>query len=139
MMITPRLTTVLGLALTGVMSLSACAGNADSLTLSPAAEQGRQISNARGCGACHGTSGQGGIGPPFAGLFGSTVELDDGSTVVADRQYLIESIKQPDAKKVDGYVLAMPTNRLTDDEIDLVITYIEALASLAAPARGAAP
>ena len=70
------------------------------------------------------------------GLFGSSVELADGSTVIADREYLIESIKDPAAKQVAGYRLPMPTNRLTDDEIDQVIAYIEALAT---PSDGSNP
>ena len=59
-----------------------------------------------------------------------------GSSVTADRAYLIESIKQPAAKQVDGYGLPMPTNLLTDDQIDRVIVYIEALA---APSGGSTP
>lgn len=133
-MTTPRPTNILAIIAIGVaMSLSACAANENRLTLSPAAEQGRSIANSNGCGACHGTSGEGGVGPDFVGLSGSTVQLADGSSVTADRAYLVESIKEPGAKLVDGYGLPMPTNRLTDDEIDRVITYIEALA---APSEG---
>ena len=55
---------------------------------------------------------------------------------MADRQYLIESIKEPAAKKVDGFRLPMPTNRLTDDEVERIVTYIEELAQ---PAEGANP
>lgn len=133
-MIVPRHTNMLGLLAFGaVLLLPACAANSARSTLPPAAEQGRSIANANGCGACHGTSGEGGVGPDFVGLSGSTVQLADGSSVTADRAYLVESIKEPGAKLVDGYGLPMPTNRLTDDEIDRVITYIEALA---APSEG---
>ncbi len=140
MMTKPRLSTVVGaLALVGTLSLSACAANdsgAPAIDLSPAAARGNTLARASGCGACHGANGEGGVGPTFVGLFGSNVELADGSTVVADREYLIESIKQPAAKKVAGYRLPMPTNRLSDDEIDQILTYIEALAT---PTDGATP
>lgn len=140
MMTTPRLSTVVGvLALVGTLSLSACAANdsgAAAIDLSPAAARGHTLARANGCGACHGANGEGGVGPTFVGLFGSPVELTDGSTVVADREYLIESIKQPAAKKVAGYRLPMPTNLLSDDEIDQILTYIEALAT---PTDGATP
>ena len=132
-----RHTNILAIIAVGAaMLLPACAANSSRLTLSPAAEQGRSIANSNGCGACHGTSGEGGVGPDFVGLSGSTVQLADGSSVVADRDYLVEAIKDPGAKQVDGYGLPMPTNRLTDDEIDQVIVYIEALA---APSGGSTP
>ena len=140
MMPTPRLHVILSvLALSAGLSLSACGSNgsgADAVELSAAAREGRSISNSNGCGACHGTDGQGGVGPPYTGLYGSTVELDDGSSVIADDEFLIESIKDPAAKQNAGYSLPMPTNQLTDDEIDRVIAYIRELAT---PAEGDTP
>ncbi len=140
MMTAPRHTTVLGLLAFGAtLLLPACGGDSTQSALPPAAEEGRSIAKSNGCGSCHGSSGQGGVGPAFVGLFGSVVQLDDGSSITADRAYLLESIKQPGAKKVDGYRLPMPTNRLTDDEIDRVITYIEALATTAEPREANTP
>jgi len=131
MMPTPRPSARIGaLALAGALALTACAADssgADAIPLSPEAAAGRTLSRSSGCAACHGTNGQGGVGPTFVGLFGSTVTLDDGTTLVADRDYLIESIKEPGAKTVAGFRLPMPTNRLTDDEIDQVVTYIQEL------------
>jgi cytochrome c553 len=131
MMSAPRLNMSLGaLTLTGTIVLAACGANsADLLPLPPVAAEGRSVANKNGCAACHGTNGEGGVGPTFTGLFGSIVELDDGSTVTADRDYLIESIKDPAAKRVAGFRLPMPTNRLTDDEIDQIVDYIEALST----------
>jgi len=124
-----------GLVLAAMITLSSCGANGpgtDSVQLSPAAAEGRSISNRNGCGACHGTSGEGGAGPAFANLFGSTIELDDGSTVSVDRQYVIESIKQPTAKRAEGFTVLMPPNGLTDAQIDLIVAYIEALAEVSA-------
>ena len=138
MMTTRHPLLVLGpLALAAATLLPACGGGSDATTLPAAAEAGRSIAKSNGCGSCHGTSGQGGVGPSFVDLFGSVVQLDDGSTTIADRAYLFESITDPGAKKVDGYRLPMPTNRLTDEEIDKVITYIEALAAVDASTEAA--
>jgi cytochrome c oxidase subunit 2 len=65
-------------------------------TVSPA-EAGQKIFNEQvGCQTCH-KSDRSGLGPPLGGLFGSTVELTDGRTVVADDNYLRESIVNPSA------------------------------------------
>lgn len=80
-----------------------------------------------GCAACHGTTGQGGVGPSFVGLAGSDVVLSDGSVVIADYLYLVESIRTPGAKRVAGFSVEMPTITLTDDEIAEVVAYIHSL------------
>ncbi len=126
-MMTPQFRTVIGLLF--LVAAAGCGANVTEVEVANLPP----IALKSGCTSCHGIDGQGGVGPSFAGVFGSIVELDDGSTVIADRDYLIESIKDPAAKKVAGYRLRMPTNRLTDDEIDQIVTYIEALAT---PADG---
>lgn len=114
--------------LIGVTALvSSCGGGDDDATLTPEAAEGRSVVRSKGCAACHGSNGDGGVGPPFVGLYGSDVPLHNGDTVVADRAYLEESIVDPPAKIVAGYNLPMPSNNLSTDEIDAVIAYIEAL------------
>jgi mono/diheme cytochrome c family protein len=108
--------------------LLGCAADDDSANLSQAALDGRSVVRSKGCAACHGSNGDGGVGPTFVGLLGSEVQLQDGSTVVADRDYLVESIVEPAAKLVESYNLPMPDTELSTDEIDAVIAYIEALA-----------
>ncbi len=97
------------------------------MDLSPGAAEGRATMRRKGCGSCHGSDGGGGIGPAFVDLLGSEVPLADGSSVAADRAYLVESITEPSAKIVDGYTLPMPKTNLSTDEIDAIIMYIEAL------------
>lgn len=111
--------------------VAACSGGTggDGPDLDPLAAKGRDIVNRSGCTGCHGAAGQGGLGPAWVGLYGSTVRLDDGSTVTADDAYLHESILNPSAKTVDGYAAAMPTPSLTDDEVDAIVAYIRALAA----------
>ena len=72
--------------------------------------QGAELFQDMGCYACHSLDGERIIGPSLRGIFGTTVELDDGSTVLIDDTYLVESILQPDAKLVAGYGdAAMPS------------------------------
>lgn len=116
----------------GIVLLPACGGNASDaeVDLPPAAADGRRLFGSKGCAACHGSDAGGGVGPPLAGLYGSEVPIQGGDVVVADRDYLIESIVDPGAKLVDGYNLPMPTTNLSDAEIDDLVAYIEALAEV---------
>ena len=109
---------------------AACGANSGSEpALSAAGEAGREVIRTNGCSACHGRNGEGGPGPAFTGLFGSTVELADGSTVAADTDYLFESIRDPSAKVVAGYGFPMPENDLSDTEVESVITFITEFAT----------
>src|SRR5689334_18429248 len=47
------------------------------------------------CMACHSIDGSTIVGPTWKGLYGSTVELEGGTTVVADDAYIANSIKNP--------------------------------------------
>ena len=109
--------------------VTACGGGtSDSeLVLSTRAEDGRAIVETRGCAACHGADGKGVVGPSWEGLPGATVDLDDGTTVVADEEYLRTAILDPAAAIRAGFELEMPQNDLTDAEVDLVIAYIKEL------------
>lgn len=95
--------------------------------MSASAAQGRQVALAAGCAACHGTDGRGGVGPPWVRLAGSTVTLNDGSTVTADRAYLRRAVTEPRAQVVAGAAVAMPANNLTPEQVEQVVDYIEAL------------
>ncbi len=121
------------LAALGLALLPACGGNdaTAEIELPPAAAEGRDVYRSKGCAACHGSNAEGGVAPPLAGLFGTEVPIQGGDPVIADRDYLVESIVDPGAKRVDGYNLPMPTTKLSDDEIDAVIAYIEELAEVA--------
>ncbi len=121
------------LALFAVALLPACGadGSTAGVELPPAATEGREVTRDKGCAACHGSNGDGGVAPPFVGLFGSEVELQGGEPVIADREYIVESIVDPGAKLVEGYNLPMPRTELSPAEIDAVVAYIEALAEVA--------
>ena len=68
------------------------------------------------------------IAPPWRGLYGSQIELNDGSLVIVDEAYLIESIKEPNAKIVKGFTRgAMPKISLTEEEINSLVAYIKSV------------
>ena len=109
------------------MVTAACASGGDS-TGTPA-ERGKAIAMRAGCTSCHGARSIRGLGPTWNGVAGSTVKLEDGSTVVADSAYLAESIRSPAAKKAAGYSIAMPAVSLSDDDIMALVAHIESLAT----------
>ncbi len=96
--------------------------------LSPAGQRGDAIATDRGCKACHGGNGEGGVAPKWIGLYNSEVTLSDGSTVIADEEYLRRAIDDPTAQTVKGAAVVMPRVDLADKEIDDLIAYIKDLA-----------
>ena len=95
----------------------------------PPAEQGRVLVQSRGCLACHPTDQAKKVAPSWNGLIGSTVEITVGEPVVADDEYLRESILRPDAKIVTDYKNLMPSyaGQLEDWELDAVLAYLKSL------------
>lgn len=97
-------------------------------------ELGRELVVQNACGSCHNEDGSpGGIGPTWAGLFGSEAEVvtQDGETmtVTKDEEYLRESIVDPQAKKTVGYEQGFmaPYDYLADHEIESLVLYIKSL------------
>ena len=110
-------------------AVAACGGEVPQAdpSLSPAAIEGHQIALNSGCAACHGGDFRGGVAPSFQGLAGATITLNDGSKVLADTAYLTRAIEQPQAQVTKGYLIQMPANSLTPDQVAKVVAYIEAL------------
>ncbi len=98
-------------------------------TSGPDPKRGEKLYNELGCKACHSIDGSKGVGPTWKGLWGRQVNLSDGTTVTADEAYIIESIRQPQAKIVAGFEQqAMPAfTTLTDAEIADLIAFIQTL------------
>jgi cytochrome c oxidase subunit 2 len=92
------------------------------------AEAGKQVARDRGCTSCHSSNGDKGTGPTWKGLYGSKVELADGTTVTADETYVKESITDPGAKIVKGYGNVMPHFTLSQEEVNQLFAYIQSLA-----------
>jgi cytochrome c oxidase subunit II len=120
-----RLLLLPALALAAVVA-GACGGESE-LVLSAEAAQGKQVARDKNCTACHTATGTKSEGPTWKGLYGSTVTLADGTTVVADDAYLARSITQPRAQQVQGYRTAMPTTPMSEPDVAAVVAYIKAL------------
>ncbi len=89
---------------------------------------GQLIVAQNGCAACHSINGAAGIAPTWFNLFGSEVDLTDGSVVKADDAYITESIKSPQAKIVAGFESQqMPQYTFTDDQIAAIVAYIKTI------------
>ena len=117
-----------GVVIVSMAAITGCGSDSENPALPAEAQQGRELARTNGCAACHGSDGQGGVGPAFAGLYGSQVALADGTTVTADETFLTEKIRTPGATKVAGYDIEMPDNDLDDAQIAALVAYIRALA-----------
>jgi cytochrome c oxidase subunit 2 len=102
------------------------------------AQQGERVALERGCMRCHTPDGTPHIGPPWARVYGSTVPLQSGETVVADAAYLTESMMDPRAKIHRGYPPVMPSYQglLSAPEAGALIEYMHALAERPLAERG---
>jgi cytochrome c oxidase subunit 2 len=104
----------------------------------PLATAGAQLFQQLGCSSCH-AQGAGVRAPSLQGLFGQPVPLQSGGTVIADENYIRESIFFPQKKVVAGYEPIMPTyeGRITEEQVLQLIAYIKSIGE--APAGGAQP
>ena len=95
----------------------------------PPAEIGQRIV-ANQCAACHSIDGETRLGPTFLDVYGDEREMADGSTELADEQYIREQILYPRRRTVAGFdPNAMPSFQglLSDREIDGVIAYLQSI------------
>jgi cytochrome c oxidase subunit 2 len=111
-------------------------GGAEGGTL---AQRGARLFDSLACNSCHVDSGQG-RGPSLKDIVGSTVTLQDGSTVVVDDAYLRESILTSQAKIVRGFQPLMPTFQglISEENLVALIEHVKSLSPNAA-ANAAAP
>ena len=69
------------------------------------------------------------MGPTWQGLYGTEEALEDGTTATVDADYITESIKDPNAKIVQGFTAGlMPANLgVEDEEIPHIVEYMKSL------------
>ncbi|MDR6859998.1 cytochrome c oxidase subunit II [Variovorax guangxiensis] len=96
--------------------------------------QGRALSNAKGCVACHSIDGSTRVGPSWKSLFGKTENMRDGSTALVDDAYLGAFIRDPQARGVKGFPPVMPKIPLNDEEVAALVAYIKSLGPTPPPA-----
>ncbi len=89
---------------------------------------GQQVFQQFGCQTCH-KQEAGQRGPSLEGLFGTQVKLANGQTVLADQDYIRESILNPSAKVVAGFQVLMPMYRtqLTQEQLNQLVEYVKSL------------
>jgi protein SCO1/2 len=101
-------------------------------TAAPTAQRdGATLYKELSCGGCHERAE---LAPPLGGLVGRSRALGNGAVITADEAYVRESILSPDAKRVAGYTLKMPTYDGVIDaaELTTLVKFIGALPETAA-------
>jgi cytochrome c oxidase subunit 2 len=98
--------------------------------------QGRKVFLKYRCVSCH-SADENARAPVLEQLYGKPVALRDGRTVIADDEYLRESILHPAAKVVAGYDVIMPTfeGLVSEEELIELIGFIKALGPGETPRR----
>lgn len=81
------------------------------------------------CSACHTVDGGANTGPTWKDLFGSTRTFTDGTTAVADDNYIRESILTPGVKIVQGFSNQMTIQQLNEREIAAIIAYMKSIST----------
>lgn len=104
-------------------------------------EAGKDLfENKLGCASCH-SGGQAARGAKLEGIFNTQVALVGGEKVLADDNYIRNSILNPAAQVVEGYQPIMPTfkGQVTEEQLNSLVAYIKSLSPNAAMATAAKP
>jgi len=104
----------------------------------PLAVTGQKLFSELGCSTCHRFDTQG-RGPNLIGVYGKPVLLEDGRTVIADENYIRESILSPNAKIVNGFKPIMPTFQglVSDEQLSALVAYVKSLGQSQSEPTGA--
>ncbi len=97
----------------------------------PPARAGEELATRLGCSGCHSADGSPRVGPTFKGLFGRRVTvLTDGRerVLTADEDYLLRSMKEPQADLVKGFPAVMPPfGQLDARQLNSLVEYMKSL------------
>lgn len=95
------------------------------------AEYGKLLYGRRNCNSCHSIDGTKLVGPSFQDLYGRPEKLSTGESVLADENYIRESVLYPKAKIVAGYQPVMPSykGQLSDDDIYSIIEWMKSISA----------
>lgn len=93
----------------------------------PPVELGKKLFADKGCNGCHTLDGKPLTGPTFKGLFGRKEVMATGEELVADENYIRESILNSQAKIVRGFQPVMPVfqGQLNDKQVNGLIEFIK--------------
>jgi cytochrome c oxidase subunit 2 len=92
------------------------------------AAQGERVFHTLGCSGCHAENSK--IHAPLLdGIYGKPIPLSGGTVVIADDQYLRDSILLPIKQITAGYEPLMPTyqNHISEEDLTAVIAYLKFL------------
>jgi len=94
------------------------------------AQQGEQLFRQYGCSGCHFPRSDV-HAPSLVGLYGRIVHLMDGTSVTADRQYIMDSILLPKKQVVAGNAPIMPSfaGQVSEEDLMKLLAYIESLSA----------
>ncbi len=90
--------------------------------------QGERAFHTLGCSGCHAENST--IRAPLLdGIYGKPVPLSDHTIVIADDQYLRDSILLPNKQIAAGYEPLMPTfqNQISEEDLAALIAYLKSL------------
>ncbi len=91
------------------------------------AEIGEALYTRYACNTCHSVDGSRLIGPTFANLYGSERTFTDGTSQIADEDYIYESIVDPSVLIVEGYDDIMQSyDYLSESELQSLVEFIKA-------------
>lgn len=97
----------------------------------PSMEKGAQLFQATACAGCHSLDLEASAlhGPPLHDIFMSERQFEDGTSGIADDDYIRESILAPSRKIVNGYAGEMPSylGILSDGDVESLVLYIRSL------------
>ena len=102
-------------------------------------EQGRDLfENKLGCASCH-AGGPQQRGAKLEGIFGHEVRLVGGQTVIANEEYIRNSILNPSAQVVEGFPPIMPTfkGQVTEEQLVSLVAFIKSLSGVTGAASAA--
>src|SRR5262249_31296585 len=98
--------------------------------------EGRKLFLKLQCVSCHSAEARA-RGPILENLFGRSVPLQSGKSVVVDESYVRESIVDPQAKIAAGWHPIMPTfhRKVNEEELIQLVAFIKSLGTGQTPTR----
>lgn len=94
------------------------------------AQNGERLFASLSCNACH-SGAANARGPNLANVYGSKLQLTNGSSITVDEAYLRDSILNPSAHVTSGYAPIMPTyqGQISEEGLIDLVEYIKSLSS----------
>jgi cytochrome c oxidase subunit 2 len=92
------------------------------------AQNGERLFASMGCNACH-SGNAAARGPNLAAVYGSKLQLTNGSSVLVNEAYLRDAILNPSQHVTAGYAPIMPTyqGQISEDGLIDIVEYLKTL------------